>query len=81
MVGRLPRSGPDMTTREKQTLVLLTKGHTCVAAAKILCITPSYVNSIVYMLKIRFGVNTVAGIVARAIAEGVISPEGELLIE
>jgi DNA-binding CsgD family transcriptional regulator len=70
-----------MSEREKQTLVLLTQGYGAIDIAKTLNITPNYVYSMIKMLKARFDVTTINGIVARAIAEGAVTPEGELCKE
>ncbi len=78
---RASRTGASMSEREKQTLVLLTKGQGATDIATILNITPNYVYSMIKMLKARFDVTTINGIVARAIAEGVVTPEGEFCTE
>lgn len=78
---RINRSGASMSEREKQTLVLLTKGQGAIDIAQTLNITPNYVYSMIKMLKARFDVTTINGIVARAIVEGVVTPEGELCTE
>jgi DNA-binding CsgD family transcriptional regulator len=78
---RASRPGASMSEREKQTLVLLTKGQGAADIATTLNITPNYVYSMIKMLKARFDVTTINGIVARAIAEGVVTPEGEMCTE
>jgi DNA-binding CsgD family transcriptional regulator len=67
-----------MSAREKETLVLLTKGYGASDIAQMLNVSPNYIYSMVKMLKIRFDVNTSNGIVVRAIAEGIVTPEGAL---
>ncbi len=81
MPNRTRRPVDSMSEREKQTLILLTKGHGATDIAQTLNITPNYVYSMIKMLKARFDVTTINGIVVQAIAEGVVTLEGELCTE
>jgi DNA-binding CsgD family transcriptional regulator len=73
--------GPDlpMSQREATILIMLTRGASAGEIAVALRVTPNYVYSLIRLLKARFGAKTNAGIVSRAIAEGVITPDGELI--
>ena len=67
-----------MSVREKETLVLLTKGYSARQISQMLSVTPNYVYSLIRMLKIRFNAHTNTGIVLNAIDENVIKPDGTL---
>ena len=78
---RMSRLGANMSIREKETLVLLTKRKDAGEIACLLHITPNYVYSVIRMLKIRFNARTIIGIVLNAIEEVVITMGGELIDE
>ena len=78
---RMSRLGASMSAREKETLVLLTKGYSAIQIADTLSLTPNYIYSMIRLLKVRFDANTATGVVLHAIAEGVINTEGKLLEE
>jgi DNA-binding CsgD family transcriptional regulator len=74
----MSRFGANMSLREKETLVLLAKKKDAGEISDLLHLTPNYVYSVIRMLKIRFDAKTVIGVVLNAIAEGVITIDGEL---
>lgn len=71
--------GGQMSDKEEQMLSLLARGGTTRQIADTIGISTHYVYYLSRLLKARFGVDTHAAVVSRAIAEGIISPDGQIL--
>ncbi len=69
------RRGVTLPEREHRVLALLAQGYKVMQIGAEIGISPSYVYSLVRLLKARFGARTSAELVTRAIAEGVIVAE------
>lgn len=68
----MPMEMFDLTPTERQTVVLLARGRETKEIAIDLSLSKSRIYSIISEWKIRLGTKTTAGIVARAIARGII---------
>ena len=80
-IKHLPKShGGQVFEKEMTMLCLLARGQTSREIAGTICISMSYVYFLAALLKARFSVDTLAAVVSRAIALGIISADGELLI-
>ena len=75
----VPRRGAALSPREQETLTLLARSYNAAEIADLLEVSANYVYSLIRLLKARFGVSTVGGIVSAAILEGVIAPDGTFL--
>ncbi len=73
------RQPTEFTARERDILSLLAQGHNAIEIAADLNITTNYIYTIIRLLKARFNVKTCAGIISRAISEGIIDGEGVFL--
>jgi len=62
-----------MSAREQQVLLMLAQGLRAREIALILQVSPSSVYSFFRLLKARFGVNTLAGMLNRATTTGVLA--------
>jgi len=67
----------DLTARERQVLALLVQGYGIDDMANTLFISRNYVYLLIRQLRARFLAKTNAAVVARALALGILSPEGE----
>ena len=79
MASRASRAIADLSEKEGQVLCLLVLGYRTEDIAAKLNISTNYVYVLIRSLKQRFLAKTNAAIVSRAIAEGIVSAEGELL--
>ena len=77
--ARGTRRGARMSNRERKTLMLIVRGYKAAAIAEQLGVTTNYVYAIARLLRARFDAKTNAELISQAIAEGVISPDGEFL--
>lgn len=68
-----------MSEKEELMLALLARGFTTQEIADIIGISTHYAYYLTKLLKARFAVSTQAALVSRAISEGIISPDGQLL--
>ena len=68
-----------MADKEGWMLVLLARGLKTRQIAETMGISTHYVYYLSTLLMARFGVNTRAAVVSRAILEGIISADGQLL--
>ena len=71
--------GGQMSDKEKLMLTMLVYGFNCRKIAESLGISTHYVYYLSRLLKARFAADTHAAVVSKAIAEGIISAEGQLL--
>jgi DNA-binding CsgD family transcriptional regulator len=68
-----------MSDKEKTVLILLVHDLTNREIADAMGVSKHYVYYLSRLLKARFSVNTTVALVARAIAEGIISGDGQIL--
>ncbi len=70
-----------MSDKERETLLLLTRGCDVAEIAETLGITTNYVYSLIRLLKARFDAKTNTGIVVRAVEEGIVGIDGTWRVE
>jgi FixJ family two-component response regulator len=68
----------DLEEREQQVLTLVVRGNRTAAIAEALHLSPTYVYLLLRQLRYRFLAKTNEAMVGRAIALGVVTPEGQL---
>jgi len=73
---RMTRLGATMSDRERETLILLTRGCDVAEIADTLGVTANYVYTLIRLLRARFDAKTNAGIVVRAVEEGIVKIDG-----
>ena len=71
--------GGRMSDKEKLMLTMLVRDFNCRKIADALGISTHYVYYLARLLKARFAADTLTAVVSKAIMEGIISAEGQLL--
>ena len=69
----------DLTDKERRILVMLVLDYGIGEMAHDLCISRNYVYMLIRQLRVRFLVKTNIALVVRALAMGLISPDGKFL--